>query len=135
MEDTQHERGSVVDAAREVVAQLLAQDVRAVALTWVDNAGVTRVKTVPVDRLPDVAAVGVGMSPVHDVFCVDDSITAGRLIGGPVGDLRLRPDPAAVTVLAAQPGWAWAPVDRFTQDGEPYAADQRGFARRMVARA
>ena len=27
---------------------------------------------------------------------------------------------AATVPLAAMPGWAWAPVDQFTQDGEPY---------------
>jgi glutamine synthetase len=37
--------------------------------------------------------------------------------------------------LAAQPGWAWAPVDRRTQEGEVHAACQRSFCRRMVARA
>jgi glutamine synthetase len=75
------------------------------------------------------------MSSVFDVFCVDDSITSGRLVGGPVGDLRLYPDLARLTVLAAQPGWAWAPVDRRTQDAEPYPACQRTFTRRMVDRA
>ena len=33
------------------------------------------------------------------------------------------------------PGWAWAPADRRTQEGEPYAACQRTFARRAVAAA
>ncbi len=54
---------------------------------------------------------------------------------GPVGDLRLMPDPWAVRILAAQPGWAWAPVDKHTQDGEVYAGCQRTFAKRQVIRA
>jgi glutamine synthetase len=115
--------------------ELAAAGCHGVALTWVDNAGVTRVKTIPVGGLARAAAWGVGMSAVHDVFCVDDSITTSRYIGGPVGDLRLHPDLAAINVLAGQPGWAWAPVDRWTQEGTPYRPDQRSFARRMVARA
>ncbi len=75
------------------------------------------------------------MSPVFDVFCVDDSITAGRLAGGPTGDLRLHPDVDQVVRLAAQPGWAWAPVDRYTQDGVEHPGCQRSFARRMQAQA
>jgi glutamine synthetase len=75
------------------------------------------------------------MSPVFDVFLADDSITATDRLGGPDGDLRLRPDLARLVPLAAQPGWAWAPADRFTQRGEPWEADQRGFARRTVDRA
>ena len=38
-------------------------------------------------------------------------------------------------MLAAQPGWAWAPVDRRTQEGDPYDGCQRTFARTMTARA
>ena len=37
--------------------------------------------------------------------------------------------------LAAQPGWAWAPVDRRTQEGAPHPGCQRTFARRMTERA
>jgi glutamine synthetase len=129
------DRQALAARAREAAAGLAGRDVRAVALTYVDNAGVTRAKTVPVDRLADAAAWGVGMSPVFDVFCVDDSITTSSHIGGPVGDLRLHPDLDRLTVLAAQPGWAWAPVDRWTQEGEPYVACQRTFARRQTERA
>jgi glutamine synthetase len=129
------DRSQLAERARALATGLAARDTRAVALTWVDNAGITRVKTVPVARLPEAAAWGVGMSPVFDVFCVDDSITTSTHIGGPVGDLRLHPDLDRVTVLAAQRGWAWAPVDRWTQDGTPYPACQRTFARRMVERA
>ena len=129
------DRQERAEHARGLAAGLAARDVRAVALTWVDNAGITRVKAVPVARLSEAAAWGVGMSPVFDVFCVDDSITTSAHIGGPVGDLRLHPDLDRLTVLAAQRGWAWAPVDRWTQDGEPYPGCQRMFAGRMVERA
>lgn len=129
------DRQEAAALAGEVGTQLRSRGVRAVALTWVDNAGVTRVKTVPVERLGYAAEFGIGMSPVFDVFLVDDSITTSRHIGGPVGDLRLYPDLDRLTPLAAQPGWAWAPVDRFTQDGRPYLACQRTFARNMVERA
>lgn len=128
------DRDALATQARDIADDLATRAVRAVALTWVDNAGVTRVKTVPRQRLPEAAAWGIGASPVFDVFCVDDSITTSRYVGGPVGDLRLHPDLDRLTVLAAQPGWAWAPVDRWTQEGEPYPACQRMFARRMTAR-
>ena len=92
------------------LADVLSRDgVDGVALTYVDNAGVTRVKAVPIAGLAHAAGWGAGMSPVFDVFCVDDSITAGRLAGGPTGDLRLHPDLDRVVGLAGQPGWAWAP--------------------------
>lgn len=118
------------------LAATLAQDgVDGVALSYVDNAGVTRVKAVPVGELAHAAGWGVGMSPVFDVFCVDDSITAGLLTGGPTGDLRLHPDLDRVVRLAAQPGWAWAPVDRYNQHGVEHPGCQRSFARRFQAQA
>ena len=119
--------------ARGLAAALAEEGVEGVALSYVDNAGVTRVKSVPVTALPHAAAWGVGMSPVFDVFCVDDSITAGRIAGGPGGDLRLHPDLDRLVRLAAQPGWAWAPVDRYTQDGEEHPGCQRSLARRAAA--
>ena len=128
------EREQDTGRARELAADLVARGVRTVALTFVDNAGITRVKSVPVARLERAVEWGVGMSPVFDVFCVDDSTTTSRHIGGPAGDLRLYPDLNRLVPLHAQPGWAWAPVVRLTQEGEPYPGCQRGFAARMVER-
>ncbi|MEU9123351.1 glutamine synthetase family protein [Streptomyces sp. NPDC048506] len=121
--------------AGQSAARLAAEGVQNVALTWVDNAGITRVKTVPARRLADAVVRGVGMSPVFDVFTSDDAITASDHLGGPDGDLRLFPDLDRLTPLAAQPGWAWAPVDRYDQLGVPHPACQRQFARRMAERA
>jgi glutamine synthetase len=75
------------------------------------------------------------MSPVFDVFMFDDAIIESPSSTGPVGDLRLFPDLERLVVLAGQPGWAWAPLDRRTQAGEPHALCQRTFARRMAERA
>jgi glutamine synthetase len=118
--------------AARVAADLRARDVTVVALTWVDNSGVTRAKGVPVDRLVDAVRTGVGASPVFDAFGLTDEIASGRHAGGPIGDLRLRPDLDRVVPLAAQPGWAWAPADRFDQLGRPYPQCARETLRRQV---
>jgi len=132
---TGQERAERARRAGPVVERLRAAGVTTVALCWVDNAGITRVKCVPVGRLERAAGWGIGMSPVFDVFLVNDDITTSEHIGGPVGDLRLIPDVDRIAVLAGQPGWAWAPVDRYTQDGRRYVGCQRSFARRMAAAA
>lgn len=123
------------DKAKAMTESLVARGVRAVALSQVDNAGVTRVKTVPVSLLERAVRYGIGMSPVFEVFMVNDSITSSDEVSGPVGDLRLMPDPWALKILAAQPGWAWAPVDKHTQEGEVYPGCQRTFAKHQAARA
>jgi len=120
--------------AAELVADLASKGVVGVAASYVDNSGIARVKTVPVARLENAVSEGIGMSPVFDVFMFDDAITASPSSTGPVGDLRLFPDLERLVVLAAQPGWAWAPLDRRTQDGEPHPGCQRTFARRMAER-
>lgn len=110
---------------------LLVAGVAGVAVTFVDNSGVVRVKSVPVARLAQAEAHGIGCPLVIDAFGSDDSIAP---IGSAVGDLRLRPDLAALTVLAAQPGWAWAPGDRLTTDGHPHPGCSRHAATVAEAR-
>ncbi len=122
------------DPAR-LAEELAGGGVAAIALTYVDNSGITRVKAIPPARLEATVSHGAGMSPVFDVFLLDDSITASRTSTGPVGDLCLYPDLARLVTLAAQPGWAWAPVVRRRQSGEVHPLCQRTFAKRMTALA
>jgi glutamine synthetase len=125
-----HDERARRDAQAQVLeGELARRGVDVVALTWVDTSGITRMKAVPTARLRHAAAWGVGASPVFDTFLVDDSAVQGAFSGGPVGDLRLHPDLSRLTVLAAQPGWAWAPADRYTQDGDPHPMDARLLTR------
>lgn len=121
--------------AEAMVPRLRDNGVGIVALTFVDNAGTTRVKTVPLHRLAAAATSGIGASPCFETFCFDDVMVRGRYLGGPDGDLRLVPDLARLVPLTDQPGWAWAPADKFTQDGRRFVACQRAFAARQVAEA
>ncbi|MBD0690458.1 glutamine synthetase [Streptomyces sp. CBMA123] len=128
-------RAERAERAEHAVDRLRTAAVEAVAVTWVDNAGITRVKAVPLGGLAHAAQWGVGTAPCFDVFLADDAITTSPLIGGPTGDLRLYPDLDRIVPLTAQPGWAWAPGDRHTQAGAPHPGCQRLFARRMEAAA
>ncbi len=126
------ERESRRAAAAALLEPLAAQEIVAVALTFVDNSGITRVKAVPLHRLPDLAAWGVGSTPSFDRFRFDDWIAAPDDGSAPVGDLRIMPDVRRVVALAAQPGWAWAPADRYQQCGEPHPQCSRLLLRRLV---
>ncbi|HLI37509.1 MAG TPA: glutamine synthetase, partial [Streptosporangiaceae bacterium] len=75
-------------------------------LSFVDAAGINRIKTVPVARLQDATSWGAGASPVFGAFLAGGSAAATSRLGGPGGDLRLVPGLGQLTVLAAQPGWA-----------------------------
>ncbi|WP_198679418.1 type I glutamate--ammonia ligase [Thermomonospora amylolytica] len=130
----EQERAHRAARGRAAARELTARGIVATTLTWVDNSGITRVKTVPTGRLEHVAAWGVGFSPVFDAYLLDDSIASGRHAGGPVGDLRLHPDLDRLTVLGEPAGWAWAPGERYDQEGIRHAQDARALLRRQVAR-
>jgi glutamine synthetase len=128
-------RPGEVERAGRIADELAGRGVHGVVLSWVDTVGVNRIKTVPVGRLASAVAWGVGMSPTFDTFLADDSITSSEHLGGPDGDLRHVPDLDGLVVLAGQPGWAWAPVDRLTQEGVPYVACSRSLLKRMLREA
>ena len=130
---TADDRRAREERARELRAVLADREVVAVATSFVDNSGISRVKAVPLDRLPQLAAWGVGFSTSFDYFRFDDWVAAPASGRGPVGDQRIVPDLSRLVVLAAQPGWAWAPGARFAQDGAAYAHDSRLLLGRQVA--
>ena len=123
------------ERAEKLAGELAEAGVHGVVLSYVDTAGINRIKTVPVAKLPSSVRSGTGMSPVFDLFLANDWIVAGELQGGPDGDLRLVPDLDHLVALAAQPGWAWAPVDRMTQDGGMHPGCSRSILRGLVRTA
>jgi glutamine synthetase len=118
--------------AEALLRDLQGRGVVAVATSFVDNSGISRVKSVPLDRLPALAAWGVGFSTAFDYFRFDDWVAAPAGGLAVVGDQRIVPDLDRLVVLAAQPGWAWAPGDRYAQTGDPYPLDSRLLLRRLV---
>lgn len=102
------------------------------ATTFVDNSGIARVKAMPLERLPVFAAEGAGFSTSFDHFRFDDWSAAPPDGRAPVGDLRIIPDLRRLVPLAGQPGWAWAPGDRYTQDGTPHQQCSRLLLRRIT---
>jgi glutamine synthetase len=128
------ERDRRRSAAEALVDELAGRGIVAVATTFVDNSGIARVKSVPLRRLPQLAAWGVGFSTSFDRFRFDDWIAASDDGSSPVGDLRLLPDVRRVVPLVAQPGWAWTPADRYTQQGEPHDQCGRLLLQRLADR-
>jgi glutamine synthetase len=126
---------STASEATATRQRLAAAGVRALAMTMVDNGGITRVKAVPLTRLERAAASGVGMAYIWAAAGTDDLFADVAPFDNPSGDMRLIPDLSAARVLTAAPGWAWAPVDQMSQELEPVAACSRTALRRVVASA
>ncbi|WP_168200796.1 glutamine synthetase family protein [Allokutzneria sp. NRRL B-24872] len=122
------------DAGAALTERLAAAGVRAVAMTNVDNGGVTRVKLVPVRRLASVLRGGIGFSVVWSISGTDDSFAMVAPFDSPAGDLRLFPDAGALERLNGSPGTAWVPADLYTQELEVSPCCQRSALRRVIER-
>ena len=118
-----------------LVASLRDAGVKHVVATMVDSGSITRVKCFDVDDLPSFARSGSGFSTCWARVLTNDHFTSTPSLAGPVGDMRMLPDTRSVVQLAPTPAWAWAPMDLYDQEGEPFAYCPRGFLKRMIARA
>ncbi len=131
----------MVENAREsdptaLTRELVADGVAGVTIAWCDNNGIPRSRTVPVERLSDVAVRGVGITPLFAVFDSHDAITfAHEGLSNASGDIRLVPVLSGLTRLSGQPAFAWAPGRQVAAGGAPWPYDQRAVLQRQVERA
>jgi glutamine synthetase len=124
-------------ADRSANGSLDASQVRAIMVSHVDNAGISRVKILPGSKLlGDRPSTGTTVSMSAGVLlAVDDYVVTTPEIDGAVGDLRGMPELAAARLIDAQAGLAWAPSDLHSLDGTPHPACSRSLLKRVVAEA
>jgi len=119
--------------ARAVAAELSDAGVAGVTISWADNNGIPRSRTVPVAALPRVAETGIGVTTLFAVFDSSDAITfAHEGLSSPSGDVRLVPVLDRLVRLAGQPALAWAPGRFLDADGAPWPYDQRAVLEQQV---
>jgi glutamine synthetase len=110
------------------VAAVALGDAELLTVTFVDNGGITRAKTVPAGRAEAAASTGIGASTTFSVFTGQDAMGSAHGLEIPTGDLRLVADLDAHVVDGP---FAWAPADLHDLDGAPWPTCARTFARRM----
>lgn len=117
----------------EVVAACREAGVRLVRFLYCDNGGVVRGKAAHVDRLEDRIRTGIGLTVAMQAMNSLDQLQP--VVGmGPVGEIRLVPDPSTFTILPYAPRSAAMLVDHVRLDGQPYEAGPRNFLKRMKER-
>ncbi len=122
--------------AGALALELAANGVVGVTVAWVDNNGIPRSRTVPVDSLPQVAKYGVGVTTLFAVFDTHDAITFSyQGMSNPSGDVRLIPELRGLTRLAGQRALAWAPGRLVAPDGSRWPYDQRGVLEAQIQAA
>jgi glutamine synthetase len=119
---------------REIVAQAEASGLRLVRFLYCDNDGIIRGKGAGIANLKERLETGIGLTVAMQAFTMLDHLASVDGMG-PVGEIRLVPDPTTFAIAPYAPHTATVLVDMQTLDGQPYAADGRAFLKRMIARA
>jgi glutamine synthetase len=117
-----------------IVQQVKDANVRLVRFLYCDNGGTIRGKTTTVERLAERLTDGIGLTVAMMAMNSLDQLqpVAGM---GPVGEIRLLPDPQSFVVLPYAPQSAAMSCDMFSRDRTPWAGCARSFLKRMCERA
>jgi len=117
---------------RRVVERARRAGVRLVRFLYTDNGGVTRGKATHVESLGSRLTDGIGLTVAMQAMNMLDQLQPVEGLG-PVGEIRLMPDPRTFTVLPYAPHAAAMTSDMCTLDGAPWAACPRAFLKRQIA--
>jgi glutamine synthetase len=109
----------------EVVEQCDRDDIDLVRIFYIDSGGVIRGRSVPTDDIETFLAEGVNFAQVQQAFSALDYPVPGTDISGPVGEVRLVPDPASFTPLPYADRTAAMLGSFQTLDGDPWAFGTR----------
>ena len=118
----------------DIITMATDADVQLVRFLYCDSSGVIRGKATHVDHLAARMNHGIGLTVAMQSFTSAEGIAPGAGFG-PVGEVRLIPDPETFTVLPYSPGNARMISDMYTLDREPWANCPRHFLKRMIDRA
>jgi glutamine synthetase len=118
----------------EIVARAETAGLRLVRFLYCDNDGIIRGKATGIAGLKDRLETGIGLTVAMQAFTMLDHLAPVEGMG-PVGEIRLVPDPDTFVIAPYAPHTGVLLVDMETLEGKPYAADGRAFLRRTIARA
>lgn len=118
----------------QIVAEAQARGLQLVRFLYCDNGGVIRGKSTHVAQLARRMQTGIGLVKGMQSFASLDFLAQDATYG-PVGEIRLVPDPDTFVVLPYAPRSGQMIADMIELDHTPWALDPRAFLKRMIARA
>jgi glutamine synthetase len=121
-----------MSSSRRVVEEARRAGVRLVRFLYTDNGGVTRGKATHVEGLASCLTDGIGLTVAMQAMNMLDQLQPVDGLG-PVGEIRLVPDPRTFAVLPYAPHAAAMTSDMCTLDGAPWDACPRAFLKRQIA--
>jgi glutamine synthetase len=123
---------SPADAAAAAVATADAHGLELVRFLYADHGGIIRGKAATRQFLAERISSGIGHSLAMMAMSMLDSLQPVEGMG-PVGEVRLRPDPATLVPLTYAPGAGAMLADQVWPDGSPYEACARTFLKQAIA--
>jgi glutamine synthetase len=118
----------------EVLSRVAAENIRSVRFLYCDHANIIRGKSAHASALADFIESGIGLTVAMQAFCLTEHLAPGTRLG-PVGEIRLVPDPNTFKILPYAPREARMLCDMRVLDGDPWQLCPRTFAKAMAAKA
>lgn len=115
----------------QITARCTEAGVELVRFLYVDHAGLVRGKAAATRTVPQRLGTGIGLTVAMQAMTMLDQLQPVPGLG-PVGEIRLVPDPQTFTPLPYAPGAAAMTCDMLTLDGTPWAACPRSLLRAVV---
>ena len=119
--------------ARDIVKEADEAGLRLVRFLWCGNDGTVRAKASSLHGLAGRIESGIGLTVAMQAMSSLDQLQPVEGMG-PVGEVRLVPDPDTFRVLPYAPHLGGMVVDMVALDGEPAPVCQRTFLKRMERR-
>jgi glutamine synthetase len=124
-------QGETILNHNDVVRQAQQAGVELIAFLYVDNGGTIRGKLTHVDQLKARMVGGIGLTPAMMAMNILDQLQPIPEMG-PVGEVRLIPDPDSFRILPYSPKVAVMMCDLISLTHQPWEACPRSFLKSVI---
>ena len=118
----------------QMIKKTKEAETRLIRFLYCDNGGIIRGKLTHIDGLIHRLEGGIGLTVAMQAFTMLDKLEPFEGMG-PIGEVRIMPDPNTFKFLPYAPHAAAMTSDLLTLDGKAWDACPRNFLKRMIARA
>src|SRR5205807_3967202 len=116
----------------KVAARAQADEISLIWFLYADHGGIIRGKAASAEVLQARMVTGIGHTVAMMAMSMLDHLQPVEGMG-PVGEVRIMPDPATFVPLPYAPGAAAMLADLVQPDGEPWGGCARTYLRRAIA--
>jgi glutamine synthetase len=116
----------------EALRRTAEENIRLVRFLYVDHGGIVRGKSAAADRLAERIESGIGHTRAMMAMSMVDELSPVEGMG-PVGEVRIKPDPDTFVTLPYAPGAAAMLADQVNPDGSTWDGCARTFLKQAIA--